>query len=401
MIKRSALALVATIVVAAAATPVSATERQTSVPAAASTVATWTTRYSGLDQPTNLSSTSAVPDSLYVTLKNGVIDRLRTLPVTGVVNTGTYLDLSSRVEATGEAGLLSMVFSPNFAKDGFLFVTYSNLNHDLVVARLRALDKAGHVAPRATRISPSTLRTLLTINHRAHDNHWGGSLAFGPDGYLYIGTGDGGGAGDTTDSARKISVLRGKVLRIDALHSCGTRYYCVPKTNPLIKQQAPLVWLYGLRNPWKMSFDPQTKQLWIGDVGQDAYEEVDSVPSRPTVRDLGWPCREGFHAFDPSRCAHHAYFSPRFEIAHPAAESITGGVIIPTGFGGLTGCYVAGDYVTGLVWWYDRSTKTLTSQQVVPANTGGPVAFAVDPHGRVFLVTFSGMLMELQTGSGS
>jgi glucose/arabinose dehydrogenase len=360
-------------------------------------VASWTTRLTGLDQPTNLSTVATMPNSLFVTQKAGTIHRLNVLPVGGVVDAGTYLDIRNKVEANGEGGLLSMVFSPRFATDGYLFITYSNLNHDLVVARLRAVNSAGKPTPSATRINVSTMRTIISINHRAHDNHWGGSLAFGPDNYLYVGTGDGGGAGDTTDSARKIKVLRGKILRLDVLHACNKRYYCVPKTNPLIKQGAPLVWLYGLRNPWKMNFNTATKQLWIGDVGQDAFEEVDVIPAKPNVRDLGWPCREGFHSFDPSRCAKHAYFAPKFDIPHPSAESVTGGVMIPSTYPGLAGAYLAGDYVTGLTWWYDPATKKLTSQSVVPQDSGGPVAFVVDQRSRVWLVTFSGSLMELRT----
>jgi hypothetical protein len=362
--------------------------------------ATWTPRYTNLNAPTNISTTPAQPSKIFVTEKDGAIRRLNVSPLGAVTYSSTFLDITSRTESNGEAGLLSMVFSPRFAKDGFIFFTYSNTAHDLVLARARALNNLGHVAPTATRISTSTLRNIITINHRAHDNHWGGSLAFGPDGYLYMGTGDGGGSGDTTDSARKVTIPRGKILRLDVLHACNGHYYCVPKTNPLINHNAPWVWLYGVRNPWKMNFDPATRKLWIGDVGQDAYEEVDAVPSKPTVRDLGWPCREGFHSFDPGRCAKHAFFSPMFEIAHPNAESITGGYVIPaTSYPTLQGYYVAGDYVTGLIWWFNLKTRVLTSQQLVPADSGGPVAFGLDQTGRIWTVTFSGQLMELRAAT--
>jgi hypothetical protein len=194
-----------------------------------------------------------------------------------------------------------------------------------------------------------------------------------------------------------VTIPRGKILRLDVLHLCNGHYYCVPRTNPLINRSAPLVWLYGVRNPWKMNFDPTTKKLWIGDVGQDGYEEVDAVSAKPAVRDLGWPCREGFHSFDPGRCAKHAFLAPRFEIAHPNAESVTGGYVIPAkSYPALQGYYVAGDYVTGLIWWFDQKTQTLTSQQLVPADSGGPVAFGLDPAGHIWTVTFSGQLMDLR-----
>jgi hypothetical protein len=342
----------------------------------------------------------AQKDRLFVTEKGGTIRRLALRPNGSVSYSSTFLDISARTETSGEAGLLSMVFSPRFAKDGFIFFTYSNQAHDLVLARGRALNNLGHVAPTASRISTSTVRNIITINHRAHDNHWGGSLAFGPDGFLYMGTGDGGGSGDTTDSARKVTVLRGKILRLDVLHSCNHHYYCVPHSNPFISRSAPLVWLYGMRNPWKINFDPTTKKLWIGDVGQDAYEEVDAVPAKPTVRDLGWPCREGFHSFDSSRCAKHAFLNPVFEVAHPAAESMTGGYIIPATYPALAGKYVAGDYVNGVIWWYDQKTHQVTSQQLVPPNSGGPVAFGLDQSGHVWTVTYSGQLMDLGTVTG-
>ncbi len=362
---------------------------------AAVTAPVWSNTYSGLDQPTNISTTPRLANYLFVTEKTGTIKRLVVNAQGTVALAGTYLDISPRVESNGEAGLLSMVFSPHFAKDGFIFLTYSDLAHDLVLARARALDRQGHVAPLATRINPASLRTILVVSHRDHDNHWGGSLAFGPDGNLYLGTGDGGGSGDSTDSARKLNVLRGKVLRLNVLRSCGGRNYCIPTMNPFTARKAPLVWLFGLRNPWKMNFDPATKKLWIGDVGQDSYEEVDVVPTQPAARDLGWPCREGFHSYDPSRCAKHAYFVPAFEIAHPAAEALTGGLIVPSAYASLAGLYVSGDYVTGLVWWFNPQTKQLTSQQLVASNSGGPVAFAADSHGVVWTVTYSGAVWRL------
>jgi len=357
----------------------------------------WVTQYNGLNQPTNISAAPGQPTHLFVTEKTGTVQRFTVQP-DGAVNTpNLYLDVSSRTESDGEAGLLSLIFSPHFAKDGYVFITYSDLQHDLVLARLQAIDRRGHVYPAATRLSLSTMHTIITINHRLESNHWGGSLAFGADGYLYMGTGDGGGAGDSTDSSRHITIMRGKVLRLDVLHSCAHRNYCVPKSNPYIKQHAPLVWLFGLRNPWKLNFDPRTHRLWIGDVGQDAYEEVDVIAPTPKLRDLGWPCREGFHSYNSQRCAGRHMQNPLFEIPHPTSEALTGGVIVPTTYPSRAGDYVAGDYVLGKIFWYDPRTRALTSEQLVPENTGGPVAFDVDGLGRVWTVTYSGSLVELQS----
>src|SRR3954449_160784 len=213
-----------------------------------------------------------------------------------VLNNGTqvqskfYLDIRSRVTSGGEQGLLSIVFDPNFNRHPFLWAAYTRASDGaLQVSRFHAS------SAKATSVSASTEVKLFTVPHPQETNHNGGQLMFGHDGYLYISTGDGGGGGDPFGNAEKLTSLSGKLLRVDAEHFCGKAHYCIPKNNPFAKSSSinkRLVLDWGLRNAWRYSIDDADGSLWIGDVGQDAYEEIDHV-STAGGKDFGWSCREG------------------------------------------------------------------------------------------------------------
>src|SRR4051794_20539942 len=221
-----------------------------------------------------------------------------------LVNNGTqvqskfYLDIRSRVASGGEQGLLSIVFDPRFNSHPFLWAAYTRVSDGaLQVSRFHAS------SAKATSVSASTEVKLFTVPHPQESNHNGGQLMFGHDGFLYISTGDGGGGGDPFGNAERLTSLSGKLLRVDAEHFCGKAHYCIPSSNPFHKASSVnkrLVFDWGLRNAWRYSIDAGNGSLWIGDVGQDAYEEVDHVGATGG-RDFGWSGPEGNPPLNPPR----------------------------------------------------------------------------------------------------
>jgi glucose/arabinose dehydrogenase len=303
-----------------------------------------------------------------------------------------YLSISRRVDAAGEGGLLSMAFSPSFRRDGLLWVAYSRASDgDLVVAQMKARN-AG-----AAHVSSKTLRPILRVEHSREDNHFGGQLAFGRGKLLFIGVGDGGGAGDPFGHAQNRGTLLGKILRIDPYRRCGKKAYCVPADNPLVgKQGRAEIWLTGLRNPWRFSFDARTDVLWIGDVGESRFEEIDRVPPDPKRINLGWSCWEGRTKYRADRCRPGAdYLSPRVVIQHPLGASITGGFV----YRGqrhaqqIGGAYVFADFVTQRVWLYRAGTGRVLQQARL---RGGPTSFGVDDRGEIYAVTIDGVLHRMR-----
>lgn len=334
----------------------------------------------GFDSPTQVTSADDRTNRLFVVEQGG---RIRAVTAK---RTWTYLNLRSRVQASGEQGLLGLAFSPRFSKDKRLYVSYTRGDGALVIARV----KAKKVKARKAKLG--TLTPLLVVKHPDYTNHNGGALAFGPDGFLYIGTGDGGGGGDPRDNARKLSSLSGKILRIDVTRSCGKRQYCIPASNPYkhTARAKPQILHRGVRNPWRISFDPAGR-LWIGDVGQSAYEEIDVLPRGARGLDLGWPCREGRHSYDASRCRSGAsYTGPVVELGRDVAQSITGGYVYRgSRYPGASGAYVFSDWASGNVWAYrDGSLARIGS-------LGNVTSFGEDDAGELYAVTSAGELRRL------
>jgi glucose/arabinose dehydrogenase len=311
----------------------------------------------------------------------------------GDLRPGSYLDIRSRVNSSGsEQGLLSVAFDPSFSSHPRLWVAYTRGDGALVIARFRAAS-AG-----ARHVAASTGRTVLVVPHPVNTNHNGGQLWFGPDGMLYVGTGDGGSGGDPPNNAQNRNVLLGKMLRIDVRHSCGKLHYCVPRTNPFAGKTPGRgeIWLWGLRNPWRWSFDPATGAMWIGDVGQDAVEEIDRVPAKPSIRNLGWSCWEGRQHYNTSRCRNGArYRFPVATVDHPKAEAILGGFV----YRGskyrtlMNGVYIFGDDVTGKVWTYRKGEGKHLQTARLPGNPSG---FGIDDRGEIWAVTLDGRLWSMR-----
>jgi len=307
----------------------------------------------------------------------------------------SYLDLRKKVNSSGgEQGMLGLAFAPDFAKTHRLWVTYTTRNGSLRLSRFTASSASSSAVSRATE------RVLLTVPHPTYQNHNSGMLAFGRDRLLYLTTGDGGGAGDPFRHAQNRRSLNGKLLRIDVRHSCGHKYYCIPKTNPYAKSKVYRreIWAYGLRNAWRFSVDKANGDLWIADVGQNKYEEVTRIPYAKKGWNLGWSCREGKHLYKANRCsAKVTYHAPTIEYGHGLGEAIIGGYVYRGAKYAkqLRGLYVYGDFESGRVWVYGRGH----SRQVGSLGAQRLTAFGESRGGALFAVTIDGGLYSVHAHS--
>ena len=258
-----------------------------------------------------------------------------------------FLDLSALVTPGGnEQGLLGLAFAPDYAQSGIFYVHYTDLNGDTRVARYRA------PAPDADQADPDSAEVLLSVD-QPYANHNGGYLAFGPDGFLYVGLGDGGSQGDPHGNGQNKNALLGKLLRLDV--SGGGESYSVPPSNPFVGQADARgeVWAYGFRNPWRFTFDRATGDLFIGDVGQNAYEEIDYQPAAsPGGENYGWNLMEGPQPYRGNPPAGAVLVPPVAEYSHDVGGcSVTGGYVYRgPGLPELDGTYFYGDYCSGLIW---------------------------------------------------
>ena len=302
---------------------------------------------------------------------------------------GKFIDLSSLASTGGERGLLGLAFHPNYLSNGFFFVNYTNGSGNTVVARYS-------VSADANVADPASASIVLTIN-QPYSNHNGGHIAFGPDGYLYIGMGDGGSGGDPEARSQNPLTLLGKMLRInvDALP------YSIPDSNPYAGQTdtLPEIWSMGLRNPWKFSFDQLTGDLWIGDVGQNLWEEINFEPaSSEGGYNWGWRCYEGNAAYNTNGCgASSNYDFPVKVHAHNEGFcSITGGVVYRgAAYPSLQGVYFYSDFCDGDVFsLVPNGTGGFTGSNLVAAGNG-VVAFGEDAGGEVYIAKTSNVIYKI------
>jgi glucose/arabinose dehydrogenase len=294
----------------------------------------------GQAKPTLLVSSHDGTGRLFLLEQPGTIRILKD----GSLLPSLFLDLRDLVNSNGnEQGLLGLAFDPNYASSGRFFVNYTDASGGSVTARYSV---SGSDPNRA---DPASGVPILRIAHPQYSNHNGGNLVFGPDGYLYFGMGDGGNGGDPNGNGQNLGVLLGKLLRIDV----RVEPYAVPPDNPFVGRAGarPEIWAYGLRNPWRFSFDRKTGDLYIADVGQDAYEEIDFQPSGDRGgENYGWNLMEGFHPYEGG--AQQGLSMPVAEYDHSGGNcSVTGGYVyrgslLPE----LYGMYVFGDYCSGRIW---------------------------------------------------
>jgi glucose/arabinose dehydrogenase len=346
----------------------------------------------GLQTPIGLASAGDGSGRLYVLEQAG---RVRVVERDGTVRPEPFVDLSDRILSGGERGLLGIAFHPDYPRNRRLFVHYSRAGDGAtVVSELRA-SANGRTA------DPSSERILLGVT-QPFANHNGGRIAFGPDGYLYIGLGDGGAGGDPYANAQNTNVLLGKLLRIDVdgQPSAG-RAYAIPRDNPFAPGGvrpgggAPEVWVYGLRNPWQFSFDPEGGDLYIGDVGQGRWEEVNRQPGDSRGgENYGWAVMEGRHCY-LSNCNQVPYVKPIAEYTHRQGCSITGGFVYRgTRQPELDGIYVFGDYCSGLVFTLQVDEGTVTPKVVLESGLS-ITAFGVGEDDEIYVADINGSIQRV------
>lgn len=301
-----------------------------------------------------------------------------------------FLDINAISSSGGERGLLGMAFHPDYANNGYFFINFTDNGGNTVVARYT-------VSANPDIADAGSGQSILTAG-QPFSNHNGGHLAFGPDGYLYIGLGDGGSAGDPGNRSQDGSTFLGKMLRIDVDSASP---YAIPNDNPFVGNPAFLdeIWAYGLRNPWRYAFDRETGDLWIADVGQGDLEEVDFQPANSTGgENYGWRLMEGTDCFNPSQnCNNGSLELPLHEYRHtffPLRCSITGGFVyrgddIP----GLQGTYFYADYCSNEVWTIRNLNGTVVDFKEITGDLGstinGPTSFGEDAAGELYIVAGS------------
>jgi len=312
-----------------------------------------------------------------------------------------FLDINSLVSRKGnEEGLLGLAFAPDFAKTGRFYVDYTDKEKQTRIVRFTSTDRVT--------TDPATAESVL-IYPSEFDNHNGGWITFGPDGMLYIGNGDGGSGNDPHNNAQNLNSYLGKILRLDVSSEKG---YTVPKDNPFIDQEnaKPEIYAYGLRNPWRCSFDKKTGDLWIGDVGQNAWEEINFTPAgRAEGANFGWRLREGEIATpkkDVGGEAPAGAIEPIYVYKHGAGPSeglsVTGGYVYRGPIRELQGRYIFGDYQNSRIWSFvERNGKAANFKDLTDSlqPAGGRInlisSFAEDNDGNVFILDHVGFVYQI------
>jgi glucose/arabinose dehydrogenase len=353
-------------------------------------------RWSGFDEPLQVTHADDGSDRIFVVEKKGRVWEIED----GAVAGEPFFDISNDVSTNSERGLLSIAFAPDFRDSGVLYADYTDRSGTSVVVRLEAPDGGGPVS-----LEDGVVRLVV---EQPYSNHNGGQLAFGPDGYLYVGFGDGGSGGDPDGNGQDPASLLGKLLRLDASFEAGAASesaggysvvpFRVPEDNPFVGEDGvrPEIWALGLRNPWRFSFDRETGDLWIGDVGQSAWEEVDFQPaSSAGGENYGWNRLEGTHVFEEPVDIEKPVM-PVFEYGRDLGQSVTGGFVyrgdrVPD----LAGTYVFGDYGSGTIWGLRPAGQGW--EDFVLAETDLVISsFGEDERGELYVVDFRGTVYAIE-----
>jgi glucose/arabinose dehydrogenase len=351
---------------------------------------------SGLSSPVDIANAGDGSNRIFVVQRGGTI---RIYNGTSFAFIGTFLTMSGNFTTGGERGLLSIAFHPDYENNRYFFVYYTNGAGGVNVDRFQTQLSNPNAADFSTRT------TIMSFTKPVlYSNHNGGDLNFGPDGNLYFALGDSGSGGDPGNLAQNGNSYWGKMIRINVDNFTTPPYYTVPADNPYISDPNVLdeIWCIGLRNPWRWSFDRQTGDMWIADVGQDSREEVNYQPASNTgAKNYGWRCYEGSAAYNTTGCQpQSSYVQPIFDYPHnntTGGFSITGGFVYRgTEFSFLNGYYICADYVSGNTWLIRQngSTGTFTStiQTGLPANIG---SFGEAENGDMYTATLGGTLYKV------
>ncbi len=316
--------------------------------------------------------------------------RIWVVEADGTVAATPMINLEDSIQSGGEQGLLGIAAHPSFPSDPRVFIGYTNNGGDDVVASLR-LDEGD-----PNRLDPESLEPILVVDDFA-GNHNGGAVLFGPDGYLYAFLGDGGGGGDPQENGQDLDALLGKILRLDIDNATGDEGYAIPPDNPFVgRNGADEIWHWGVRNPWRASFDRATGDLWFGDVGQGSWEEIDVSPAGLGGLNYGWNVMEGAHCYGGDGCDRDDLTLPVTEYGRDLGYTVIGGYVYRgEAYPFLRGAYLFSDYGTGLIFAIDAATRDLVDPVQVGSGNGGMSAFGEDADGELYITNLDGSILKV------
>lgn len=351
----------------------------------------------GFSRPIHVTHANDGSGRLFVVEKQGIVKIVRN----GESAPTPFLDITGKVNsACSECGLLSIAFPPSFATDRVFFVSYTakgnpapspfpgsepdGLN-DSVIARYRLTENAD--------VADANSEARLLVVNQPFPNHNGGLISFGPDGFLYVGLGDGGDGGDPLNAGQRTDTLLGKLLRIE-VGATGT--YTIPATNPFVNTPAirPEIWASGLRNPWRFSFDRTSGDLYLADVGQNLYEEVNVQPASSGGENYGWRIAEGMHCYTATPCDTTGLTAPIWEYGHDVGNSVTGGFVYRGDFKTLAGIYLVGDFGSGRIWGLRRQGSAWENTQLLATDLQIS-SFGEDETGELYVLDYAGALHQV------
>ena len=339
----------------------------------------------GFTSPVDIQN--AGDDRLFIVEQAGII---KILNQDATINSEPFLNITSLISSGGERGLLGLAFHPDYSNNGYFFVYYTNTTGDTQVARYTVDASDSNIA------DPNNAVLIIGAD-QPYSNHNGGCIQFGADGFLYVGLGDGGSAGDPGNRSQNLQTLLGKILRIDIDNTNGTNNYDIPSDNPFVEDSNSLdeIWAYGVRNPWRFSFDSESDELWIADVGQGDIEEINKVAPDVAGLNYGWRCYEGSQTYNTSGCPDPSELTfPVAEYTHAIGYSITGGYVYHGNvYSDIQDLYFFAD-LNGLIGTVDNDNNLINY-----GNYGGTwVSFGEDVNGELYIADISGSIYKVKGG---
>ena len=346
------------------------------------------------EQPVELTSPNDNTDRIFVIAQKGIIHVYPNKP--DVNKAPVFLDISNQVESGGEKGLLGLAFHPDYKSNGFFYVNYTKGNPlETIISRFKVSVSDPNLA------DPKSEVVLLRYA-QPYENHNGGKVAFGNDGFLYIAAGDGGSGGDPGNRGQNRKELLGKILRIDVNKPSGNLNYSVPADNPFAGNKEGFrdeIYAYGMRNPWRFSFDQQTGALWAGDVGQNKIEEIDIIEKGCNY---GWRVMEADECFKSNDCDRQGLISPiwSYEQGSNTGHSVTGGYVCrDKNLPDLNGKYIFGDFVSGNVWALTYSGKKAVNNELITKLSDGLSSFGEDSKSNLYVLAYgAGKIYKITLG---
>jgi glucose/arabinose dehydrogenase len=339
----------------------------------------------GFTSPVDIQN--AGDDRLFIVEQAGII---KILNPDATINPEPFLNITSLISSGGERGLLGLAFHPDYSDNGYFFVNYTNTTGDTQVARYTVDANDSNIA------DPNTAVLIIDAD-QPYSNHNGGCIQFGADGFLYIGLGDGGSGGDPENRSQNLQTLLGKILRIDINNTNGANNYDIPSDNPFVGDSNALdeIWAYGVRNPWRFSFDSESDELWIADVGQGDIEEINRVAPDAAGLNYGWRCYEGSQTYNTTGCPDPSELTfPVAEYTHSVGYSITGGYVYHGNvYSDIQDLYFFAD-LNGLIGTVNNDNNLINY-----GNYGGTwVSFGEDVNGELYIADISGSIHQVKGG---